>query len=171
MKYIAHIRYKNERDLSKKCYRWLQQNYEEQLIKNMELFIHKYGLWDDFIYLPLESKASNHCMELMCRQLTVDLENMKKGDAVSCLAKLIPSEKSKAYNHTGFNVGLAKMMELHCTNLRKTYLTPLRKYISEMEQPKSIENIFKTKQDYSFYEMMEILSNSQYDDICYIEKF
>ena len=100
-----------------------------------------------------------------------DLENMKKGDAVSCLAKLIPSEKSKAYNHTGFNVGLAKMMELHCTNLRKTYLTPLRKYISEMEQPKSIENIFKTKQDYSFYEMMEILSNSQYDDICYIEKF
>ena len=171
LKCIAHIRDKNERDLSKKCYRWMQQNCEDQLIKNMELFIHKYGSWDDFIYLPLESKASKYCMKLMCRQLTVDLENMKTGNAVSYLAKLIPSEKSKAYNHTGFNAGLAKMMELHCVNLRKTYLTPLRKYISEMEQSECIQNNFKIKLDYSVDEMMEILSNSHYDDICCVEKF
>jgi len=175
LKCLAHLRDsvtgRGERDLSKKIYRWLETNCEEQLIKNMELFIHKYGRWDDFVYLPLGSNASNHYLSLMSKQLNVDLENMKTGCAVSKVAKWIPSEKSNGYNHTGFNKELAKMMGLTNAALKKTYLTPLRKYISGMEQQECIEIKYECKTDYSVNEMMDILSNSQYDDICCIEKF
>ncbi len=175
LKCLAHLRDtvtgRGERDLSKKAYRWLETNCEIQLIKNMELFIHKYGRWDDFVYLPLGSNASNHYLTLMSKQLTVDLENMKNGRVVSKVAKWIPSEKSSGYNHTGFNGELAKMMGLSNAALKKTYLTPLRKYISGMEQQECTEIKFEFKTNYSMDEMMGILSNSQYDDICFIEKF
>ena len=175
LKIIAHLRDdvfgRGERDLSKKAYRWLECNCEQQLIKNMELFIHKYGRWDDFIYLPLESNASNHYLALMSKQLTVDLENMKNGQAVSKVAKWIPSEKSNGYNHTGFNTELAKIMGLTNTALRKAYLTPLRKYISGIEKNEHVKPNFELKTHYSIDEMMDILSNSNYDDICYVEKF
>jgi hypothetical protein len=106
----------------------------------------------------------------MSKQLTVDLENMKTGCAVSKVAKWIPSEKSSGYNHTGFNSKLAKMMGLTNALLKKTYLTPLRKYISGFEQPECMETNFEWKPDYSMDEMMVILSNSKYDDICCVEK-
>ena len=174
LKCLAYLRDsvsgRGERDLSKKAYRWLETNYDWQLIKNMELFIHKYGRWDDFIYLPLGSNASNHYLSLMSKQLIVDLENMKNGQAVSKVAKWIPSEKSSGYNHTGFNSELAKMMGLTNALLKKTYLTPLRKYISGIEQHECTETDFEFKTDYSVDEMMDILSNSKYDDICCVEK-
>jgi hypothetical protein len=175
LKCLAHLRDavtgRGERDLSKKAYRWLETNCDWQLIKNMELFIHKYGRWDDFVYLPLGSNASNHYLLLIDKQLTIDLENMKNGCAVSKVAKWIPSEKSSGYNHTGFNKELAKTMGLTNAILKKTYLTPLRKYISGMEQQSEcMETKFEWKPDYSVDEMMDLLSNSQYDDVCCVEK-
>jgi hypothetical protein len=175
LKCLAHLRDtvigRGERDLSKKSYRWLETNCDWQLIKNMELFIHKYGRWDDFVYLPLGSNASNHYLLLIDKQLTIDLENMKNGCAVSKVAKWIPSEKSSGYNHTGFNKELAKTMGLTNAILKKTYLTPLRKYISGMEQQSEcMETKFEWKPDYSVDEMMDLLSNSQYDDVCCVEK-
>ena len=170
LKCIAHIRDINggrgERDLSKKAYRWLEKWHENQLIKNTELFITKYGRWDDFIYLPLKSKSSTHYLSLMSKQLTADLENMKNGNPVSKVAKWVPSEKSNGHNHAEINAELAKIMGLNCGELRKTYLTPLRKHIFEMMQSESnYENEHKCKSDYSLDEMMDILGNSRYDDI------
>ena len=170
LKCIAHIRDacggRGERDLSKKAYRWLEKWHEKQLIANMELFIIKFGRWDDLIYLPLRSKSSIHYLSLMSKQLTADLENMKNGNPVSKVAKWVPSEKSNGHNHAEINAELAKIMGKNQEHLRKTYLTPLRKYISETKQPEiKYENEHKCKSDYSFVEMMNILSNSRYDDI------
>ena len=138
LKCIAYIRDINcgrgERDLSKKAYRWLEKWHETHLIKNTELFITKYGRWDDFIYLPLGSNSSNYYLSLMSKQLTVDLENMKTGNPVSKVAKWVPSEKSNGHNHAEINAELAKIMGMNCGELRKTYLTPLRKHIFEMKK-------------------------------------
>jgi hypothetical protein len=132
----------------------------------MEQFIKKFGRWDDFIYLPLGSKSSTYYLSLMSKQLTDDLENMKNGYPVSKIAKWVPSEKSNGHNHAEINTKLAKTMGLNCGELRKTYLTPLRKHIFEMKQPESnYKNADNCKSDYSLDEMMEILSNSRYDDI------
>ena len=170
LKCIAHIRDINggrgERDLSKKAYRWLEKWHETHLIKNTELFITKYGRWDDFIYLPLGSNSSNYYLSLMSKQLTADLENMKNGNPVSKVAKWVPSEKSNGHNHAEINAKLAKIMGMNCGELRKTYLTPLRKHISETKQPECNRgNEHDCKSDYSLDEMMDILSNSRYDDI------
>jgi hypothetical protein len=168
LKCLAYLRSgRGERDLSKKAYRWLQHNCEHQLIKNMELFINKYGRWDDFIYLPLETDTSTHYLTLMCKQLHADLENMKNGNKTSNVAKWIPSEKSNGHNHKEFNRELAKMMGISSGKLRKTYLTPLRKYISIETQERS--EMCKT--ECSLEEIIRIISDSYYDDICCVEKF
>jgi hypothetical protein len=170
LKCIAHIRDacggRGERDLSKKAYRWLEKWHETHLIINMELFIKKFGRWDDLIYLPLRSKSSTHYLSLMSKQLTADLENMKNGNPVSKVAKWVPSEKSNGHNHAEINAELAKIMGKNQEHLRKIYLTPLRKYISETKQPEcNSHNEYNCKSDYSFDEMMNILSNSRYDDV------
>jgi hypothetical protein len=78
----------------------------------------------------------------------------------------VPSEKSNGHNHAEINAELAKIMVKNCGELRKTYLTPLRKYISETKQQDyNRENTDNYKSNYSFDEMMDILSNSRYDDI------
>ena len=170
LKCIAHIRDINggrgERDLSKKAYRWLEKWHENQLIMNMDKFIKKYGRWDDLIYLPLRSKSSTHYLSLMSKQLTADLENMKNGTPASKVAKWVPSEKSNGHNHAEINAELAKIMGMDSGKLRKTYLTPLRKHIFEMKQPEDNSDYnHEDKFNYSFDEMMDILSDSRYDDI------
>jgi len=160
---------RGERELSKKIYRWLETNCEDQLIKNMELFINKYGRWDDFIYLPLGKRSSIHYLNLICKQLRIDLENMKKREKTSEIAKWIPSEKSKGHNHKEFNNELAKSMKINCAELRKTYLTPLRKYICESEEERREENEQILRKDNTFEEMMNILSDPYFDDIECVE--
>jgi hypothetical protein len=175
LKYLGYIRDDNvgrgERDLSKKIYRWLERNDERQIIENMEIFIKKYGRWDDMIYLPLGSKTSDKYLTLLCTQLHTDLENMKRRGNTSDVAKWIPSDKSNGHNHKEFNIELAKKMKMPVMELRKTYLTPLRKYISETDKLRSVDRE-KTKNvtNYTTEEIMEILTDSYYDDICCVEK-
>lgn len=170
LKIIAHIRNvkngRGERDLSRKAYRWLEKHHEKQLIVNMELFLNKYGRWDDFVYLPLGSNSSNHYLKIISKQLIQDLENMNLRP-ISTVAKWIPSEKSKGYNHTGFNIELAKIMGINCRDLRKTFLTPLRKSTNSTRENNKSESEYKS--DYSSDNMMNLLSGSQYDDICCVE--
>jgi hypothetical protein len=78
----------------------------------------------------------------------------------------VPSEKSNGHNHAEINAKLAKIMGKDSGNLRKTYLTPLRKHIFETKQSEyNGENENECKSYYSFHEMMDILRNSRYDDI------
>jgi hypothetical protein len=135
MKTIAYIRSgRGERNLGRRLLGWLQKYDEKQLIENMPLFLKKYGRYDDFIYLPRNSKAMYAYLKHLGNQLVSDHANMELGKSVSLAAKWVPSETSAVNKKTALTFRLARSMKIPISELRKKYLTPLRTYIGILEQ-------------------------------------
>lgn len=135
MKTIAYIRGgRGERDLGRRLLGWLQKYDEKQLIENMPLFLEKYGRYDDFVYLPRNSKAMYAYLKHLSEQLVVDHANMELGKPVSLAAKWVPSETSAVNKKTALTFRLARSMKIPISELRKKYITPLRTYIGILEQ-------------------------------------
>ena len=170
LKIIAHMRdvkgNKGERDLSRNAYCWLAKNHENQLIANMRVYLEKYGRWDDLVHLPIESNAYRIYLNIICQQLNDDLEHMMNCEIVSLVAKWVPSEKGKIDFDTGLNNAIAKEMGIDAKELRKKYLTPLRKYIIDTGHSHDFVETNHSKSEYSFESMMNVLVDSRYDDIC-----
>lgn len=85
-------------------------------------------------------EARNIIVDLVCKQLDIDLECMYNGEFVSLLAKWIPSEHKKWNKHTKILKYICiklyntdKVLPYHYKALRTDYLTPLRKYINILE--------------------------------------
>jgi hypothetical protein len=134
MKTIAYIRSgRGERDLGRRLLGWLQKYDEKQLIENMPLFLEKYGRYDDFVYLPRNSKAMYAYVKHLGEQLVADHSNMQLGKPVSLAAKWIPSETSAVNKKTALTFRLARSMKIPISELRKKYITPLRTYIGILE--------------------------------------
>ena len=135
MKTIAYIRNgRGERNLGRRLLAWLQKYDEKQLIENMPLFLKKYGRYDDFIYLPRNSKAMYAYLKHLGEQLVADHANMELGKPVSLAAKWVPSETSAVNKKTALTFRLARSMKIPISELRKKYITPLRTYIGILEQ-------------------------------------
>ncbi len=135
MKTIAYIRNgRGERNLGRRLLGWLQKYDEKQLIENMPLFLKKYGRYDDFIYLPRNSKAMYAYLKHLGEQLVADHVNMELGKPVSLAAKWVPSETSAVNKKTALTFRLARSMKIPISELRKKYITPLRTYIGILEQ-------------------------------------
>lgn len=135
MKTIAYIRNgRGERNLGRRLLAWLQKYDEKQLIENMPLFLKKYGRYDDFIYLPRNSKVMYAYLKHLGEQLVADHANMELGKPVSLAAKWVPSETSAVNKKTALTFRLARSMKIPISELRKKYLTPLRTYIGILEQ-------------------------------------
>jgi hypothetical protein len=135
MKTIAYIRGgRGERDLGRRLLGWLQKYDEKQLIENMPLFLEKYGRYDDFVYLPRNSKAMYAYLKHLGEQLVADHANMDLGKPVSLAAKWVPSETSAVNKKTALTFRLARSMKIPISELRKKYITPLRTYIGILEQ-------------------------------------
>lgn len=135
MKTIAYIRSgRGERNLGRRLLAWLQKYDEKQLIENMPLFLEKYGRYDDFVYLPRNSKALYSYLKHLGEQLVADHANMELGKPVSLAAKWVPSETSAVNKKTALTFRLARSMKIPISELRKKYLTPLRTYIGILEQ-------------------------------------
>ena len=135
LKTIAYIRnVRGERELGRSLLGWLQKYDEQQLIENMPLFLNKYGRYDDLVYLPRKSKAMYAYLKYLGEQLVADLANMELGKPVSFAAKWVPSETSAVNKETAITFRLARTMKVSMSDLRKKYLTPLRKYIGVLEQ-------------------------------------
>jgi hypothetical protein len=135
MKTIAYIRSgRGERNLGRRLLAWLQKYDEKQLIENMPLFLKKYGRYDDFIYLPRNSKAMYAYLKHLGEQLVADHANMELGKPVSLAAKWVPSETSAVNKKTALTFRLARSMKIPISELRKKYITPLRTYIGILEQ-------------------------------------
>jgi len=137
LKIVAYVRDirggKGERDLGRKMMEWLLENDERQLYANMKAYISEYGRWDDGVYLR-KSIARKHYIELLANQLRDDIVNMVNMKSVSLAAKWVPSESSVINKKTGILFSLAKNMGLSPAVLRKTYISPLRKYIDVLER-------------------------------------
>jgi hypothetical protein len=137
LKIVAYVRDirggKGERDLGRKMMEWLLEHDERQLYANMKAYISEYGRWDDGVYLR-KSIARKHYIELLANQLRDDIVNMVNLKSVSLAAKWVPSEASIINKKTGILFSLAKNMGLSPAILRKTYISPLRKYIDVLER-------------------------------------
>lgn len=138
LKIIAYVRDirggKGEREIGRMLYEWLTYKYDAQLAKNMWLYIDRYGRYDDMVYLSPKTAAFKEYVRLLGQQLKKDLEHMEKGQPVSLVAKWIPSESSVLNKDTDFTYRLARSMKIGMPEMRKKYLTPLRKYIGILEQ-------------------------------------
>lgn len=133
VKIIAHIRKKNIKcELSRRLLIWLQKNHQEALIENLPLFMQ--SRHDDFAYLPRNSKTMYAYLNYISEQLVIDRASMDCGNAVSFIAKWIPSETSAINKRTGFTFRLAHTMQISMGELRKNYLSPLRIYIEDTKK-------------------------------------
>ncbi len=138
LKIIAYVRDirggKGEREIGRMLYEWLTYKYDAQLAKNMWLYIDRYGRYDDMVYLSPKTAAFKEYVRLLGEQLKKDLEHMEQGQPVSLVAKWIPSESSVVNKDTDFTYRLARSMKIGMPEMRKKYLTPLRRYIGILEQ-------------------------------------
>ncbi|KAI8616352.1 hypothetical protein BC830DRAFT_1118346 [Chytriomyces sp. MP71] len=115
---------------------WLAQNASTELEYNLPHFIGVYGRWDDVLALfgtPLEDAGLN----LWANQLKDDLvllQETEKG-GLSLVAKWIPSENKAADKAHGVCKKLIKKLGLrNRAELRKKYLSPLRKRLDLLER-------------------------------------
>lgn len=137
LKIVAYVRDirggKGERDIGRQMMDWLLEHDQRQLYANMKAYISEYGRWDDGVYLR-KSVARKHYVDLLANQLRDDLVNMVELKPVSLAAKWVPSETSAVNKKTGIFFSLAKNMGMKPAVLRKTIVSPLRKYIDVLER-------------------------------------
>jgi len=126
--YLRDIRGgQGERNLFRKCLKVLDEKTQEKLLP----FIPEYGRFDDIFALPIEK-----LIPFIEKQLKEDEENMKKGDAVSLLAKWMPSLNTSSEKTVRMAEKLRKKMKMTPRAYRKR-LSALRKYIILLEQKMS----------------------------------
>ncbi|KAJ3282561.1 hypothetical protein HDU79_009851 [Rhizoclosmatium sp. JEL0117] len=126
---------KGERSLGRHFLEWLATHKQLFLEHNLDSFVAKFGRFDDAIALmntPLEDKA----LELWATQLKKDLAALEDDAAsISLAAKWIPSENKSEDKRTRVNKKLAKKLGLkNSSELRKMYLSPLRKRLDILER-------------------------------------
>ena len=137
LKIIAYVRDirggKGDRDIGRNMLNWLLEHDERQLYANMKAYIADYGRWDDGVHLH-KSVARKHYVDLLANQLREDMVNMVEMKPASLAAKWVPSETSALNKKTGIFFSLAKNMGVKPAVLRKTIISPLRRYIDVLER-------------------------------------
>ena len=164
LKTIAHIR-KNTSNFHRKIYEWLFQNHEKQLIANMQIFLEKYGNWDDLSHLPSDSESFKHYIILLSNNLKTDLDNINNEHPISSTANWIQHDKMILQC-------VAKEIGMSVKTLKKD-IKPLITKLS-LENNSTIENNSLSEQIITFNLshhdiMMATLSDSFYDDIKCVE--
>ncbi|KAI8611489.1 hypothetical protein BC830DRAFT_1068761 [Chytriomyces sp. MP71] len=127
---------KGERTLGRQMITWLAQHASAEIKHNLHYFIGVYGRWDDVLALfgtPLEDAG----VELWASQLKEDMILLQDADKarLSLAAKWIPSENKAADKAYGVCKKLIKKLGLrNQADLRKNYLSPLRKQLDLLER-------------------------------------
>jgi len=111
---------------------------EKMTLENSEMMekvlglISEFGRWDDvlvFMGTPIENKVKI----LIAKQLKEDIENMKKGESISLLAKWMPSINGSNKERKITATKLAKSFGMDQRTYRKT-LSELRAYLDIVER-------------------------------------
>lgn len=129
-----------ERRVFKAIINWLSVNEPESVRKNISN-ISEYGRYDDLLAL-LDTPCENDMVSYVKEQIKKDLEALENGDAVSLLAKWLPSVNASNRETVKNAKKIAGALGINDAKYRKT-LTALRAHI------KIIENNLREK-DYSF---------------------
>lgn len=132
---------KGERLVFRYCLAWLMKN-DFATFKLIMPLVKDYGRFDDIIngYYLISSNTTYWSFEIcnaICSYymdvLKDDLDKMERGETVSLCAKWFPSENGKLDKQTSFNRYFTNYTKISVGNLRKVYLSPLRKYIKLIE--------------------------------------
>jgi hypothetical protein len=146
LKIIAYVRDvrggKGERSLGRQALKWLAGNHPEELKHNLKHFVSEYGRFDDTEAL-MGTSVEDDALDLLKLQLEEDLTKLNAATtasegapkvSVSLCAKWVPSEKKKLDKKHDMNKKLARRMKLTSAQLRKVFLSPLRKHLDILER-------------------------------------
>lgn len=129
-----------ERRVFRVIMKWLVRYYPETVIKNIA-FVPEYGRYDDLIELA-DTDCRDQVIAFVREQLEEDLAALEKGEAVSLLAKWLPSVNASGAETVRRGKLVARALGMSDAKYRKT-LSRLRAAI------RIIENNLREK-DYSF---------------------
>ena len=119
-----------ERDAAREMFKTLAVYKPEIMKKNIE-HIAEYGRFDDLLYL-LDTPCEKEVIDIISRQLSEDLENMKHGKAISLLSKWLPSINTSSASARKKAQKLVKAFNMTNKSYRQT-LASLRAYSNVVE--------------------------------------
>ncbi|KAJ3130619.1 hypothetical protein HK100_007863 [Physocladia obscura] len=148
--YVRDVRGgKGERSVGRMLLAWLAVHDPALVIHNLPLFANTYGRFDDVLAVlpPIEkinkeedtanSPVAAAVYNLWASQLETDLAELTKNPdsaKISLAAKWIPSENKAGDKKYGITKNLTRALSLkNNAELRKVYLTPLRKRLALLE--------------------------------------
>lgn len=108
---------------------------QPEIVRELIKFVPEYGRWDD-LWCMLQSNLQTEIIDMVQKQLIVDLNNKNQNKSVSLLAKWMPSENASS-PVTKKNATLIRgRLEMSPKEYRKM-LSELRKYIDVVERKMS----------------------------------
>lgn len=154
---------KGERKLGRYAYQWLSIHYPNEMLKYMYK-IPYFGRWDDlFCIFPnaiQSNRPDNYCtqtidammmhkieqqaVQIVAEQLKKDKLSLSFNQKISVCSKWIPGEQTKLNIQYQIRQSLCNYMNCSLKQLRKQYITPLRKHLNLIETrlcSKHYENI------------------------------
>lgn len=123
-----------ERRLFRVCMKWIAETYPNVTKKLLPL-IAEYGRWDDLIAL-YDTPAKKDVEDIIIKQLTEDLRNLKEDKPVSLLAKWMPSVNTSSAKTKAVAKNMCEMLNISQKEYRKM-LSALRKKIDIVESKMS----------------------------------
>lgn len=120
-----------ERRFFRVCFKWLGNKHPDAARRNLE-YVSELGRWDD-IFVLLNTKAEKDVINLVRKQLKMDLESLEVSNgAVSLLGKWMPSENASSAETKFIARKLRSELKFSSKQYRKI-LTALRKRINVLE--------------------------------------
>ena len=145
-----------ERRLFRICYKRLVELDIGLFYQNL-INISEYGRWDDLVHLlGISDVTDGFIMEIICKQLDEDLDNIELSKPISLLGKWLPSENASSKTTKLLAKKVRKYLKLSPRKYR-LLLSQLREY-SDVVEVKMCSN----KWDYIDYERVPSLANLKY---------
>ncbi len=119
-----------ERRVFRVLMRWLANNQLPSAVRNLP-WMAEYGRWDDVLAL-LDTPARGEAVALLKYQLGLDLSALEKGEAVSLLAKWLPSVNASNADTVAMAKDLARAFGMTEARYRRA-LAALRRQIRILE--------------------------------------
>ena len=123
-----------ERRLFRVCMTWIADTYPD-IAKKLLPLVAEYGRWDDLIVL-YDTKVKKDVGDIIIRQLTEDLRNLKEDKPVSLLAKWMPSINTSSPKTKAVAKQMREMLDISPKEYRKM-LSALRNKIDIVERKMS----------------------------------
>jgi len=104
---------------------------QPEIVKELIKFVPEYGRWDD-LWCMLDTDMQTDIVDMVQKQLLIDLNNMKLNKSVSLLGKWMPSENASSAETKARATLIRNKLDMTSKYYRKM-LSKLRKYIDVVE--------------------------------------